>query len=249
MWCNLRCVISQRFLSLSFLLCFLSISAAFGDFLPLVCAAEEGARPGGGSEQQRKGGNMADPGKLTEEEGKYLLALARETIEERLFQRTRANPSKSGDSPRYQERRGTFVTLTIEGALRGCIGHIVPQESLLDGVKINAINAAFKDPRFRPLSAKEWEKVKIEVSVLTDPQPLSYSGGEDLLRRLRPGIDGVILKKGFYQGTFLPQVWEQLPDAEEFLNHLCLKAGLDENAWRRGKLEVSTYQVEAFHER
>lgn len=231
---------------------------AFGDLLPQVCAAEEGTQPGGGSEERRKGGNMADPGKLTEEEGKYLLAVARETIEERLFQQTReerlfqqtrVNPSKPGDTPRCQERRGTFVTLTLEGALRGCIGHIVPQETLLEGVKINAINAAFKDPRFRPLSPKEWEKVKIEVSILTEPQPLSYTGGEELLRRLRPGIDGVILKKGFYQATFLPQVWEQLPDAEEFLNHLCLKAGLDENAWKRGKLEVSTYQVEAFHER
>jgi AmmeMemoRadiSam system protein A len=134
------------------------------------------------------------------------------------------------------------------GNLRGCIGHIIPQESLIEGIKVNAINAAFRDPRFPSLTKEEWKKVEIEVSILTDPKPLSYSDANDLLKKLRPGIDGVIIKKGYHQATFLPQVWEQLPSKEKFLNHLCFKAGLDRDGWRKGDLEVSTYQVQAFEE-
>jgi AmmeMemoRadiSam system protein A len=191
---------------------------------------------------------MEDAGKLSQEDGKQLLSVARQTIEEKLFQRKPSHPAKRVEPAVFSERRGTFVTLTTEGALRGCIGHIVAQESLIEGVKINAINAAFRDPRFKPVGTGEWEKVKIEVSILTDPAPLSYSDAGDLRRKLRPGVDGVILKKGFRQATFLPQVWEQLPEVEEFLMHLCLKAGLDGSAWKKEKLEVLTYQAQAFHE-
>jgi AmmeMemoRadiSam system protein A len=191
---------------------------------------------------------MSDSGRFTEEEGEYLISTARETIEQRLYNRKAGEKADETISPKYRERRGTFVTLTINGGLRGCIGHISPQESVLESVRANAINAAFRDPRFRPLSQEEWAKVKVEVSILTDPQPLAYSDGDDLLRKLRPDIDGVIIKKGYKQSTFLPQVWEQLPDTREFLNHLCLKAGLDANAWQTEKLEVSTYQVQAFEE-
>jgi len=152
------------------------------------------------------------------------------------------------DSPKFSERRGTFVTLTINDNLRGCIGHIIPQETLLEGIKENAINAAFKDPRFNPLSKKEWDNVKVEISILTDPKPLEYSDAEDLLKKIRPDVDGVIIKKGYYQATFLPQVWEQLPDKKEFFTHLCLKAGMDGNEWKKGNLEVYTYQVQAFEE-
>ena len=115
-------------------------------------------------------------------------------------------------------------------------------------MRVNAINAAFRDPRFPPLSRDELNRIKIEVSILTNPRPLEYKDAQDLLAKLRPGIDGVIIKKGFHEATFLPQVWEQLPRKEDFLTHLCLKAGLDGDAWRRGDLEVSTYQVQAFEE-
>ena len=191
---------------------------------------------------------MSETGLLTEKEGRHLLSMARRTIETRLSNQEGETSSDQSESPQYKEKRGTFVTLTIEGALRGCIGHIIPQETLIEGVRINAINAAFKDPRFRPLSQKEWKRVKIEVSILTDPVPLRYSDAEDLLRKLTPGKDGVILKKGFHQATFLPQVWEQLPEVEEFLMQLCHKAGLNGDAWKREKLDVSIYQVQAFHE-
>ncbi len=202
----------------------------------------------GREHDSRKEGNMAaEPGRLSEEEGKHLLRVARKTIEESLF-RQKKEEVDVRDYPAFKEKRGTFVTLTIGGSLRGCIGHIIPQETLIEGVRVNAINAAFRDPRFRPVAPKEWERVKIEVSILTDPALLEYSDADDLLKKLRPGVDGVILKKGFYQATFLPQVWEQLPEAREFLTHLCLKAGLDGNEWKKGKLDVSTYQVQAFHE-
>ena len=198
--------------------------------------------------REMEGGDMADTGKLTEEEGNYLLSVAKKTIEKRLYNREKKIDPGMIVSSKFSKRRGTFVTLTIDGALRGCIGHIIPQESLIEGIRVNAINAAFRDPRFRPLSKKEWERVEVEISILTDPKPLLFSNADDLLRKLRPGIDGVIIKKGLHQATFLPQVWEQLHDKKEFLTHLCLKAGLDGHAWKKEGLEVSTYQVQAFKE-
>ncbi|NQT56761.1 MAG: AmmeMemoRadiSam system protein A [Desulfobacteraceae bacterium] len=191
---------------------------------------------------------MEGKDKLTDKEGKYLLDEARSTIEQELFARKGPQKPDTDLSAIFNEPRGTFVTLTIQGGLRGCIGHIIPQEPLIEGIRVNAINAAFRDPRFRPLTRDEWKRVKIEISILTDPKPLPYSNAKDLLKKLRPGIDGVIIKKGFYQATFLPQVWEQLPRKEDFLNHLCLKAGLDGDAWRKGDIEVSTYQAQAFKE-
>ena len=199
-------------------------------------------------EKKGKEGDMVDADKLTEEEGRCLLSVARQTIQQKLFNSENQGLPESQVSPKFSERRGTFVTLTIDGGLRGCIGHIIPQETLLEGIRVNAINAAFRDPRFRPLSTKEWERVKIEISILTEPKPLPYSDSQDLLEKLRPGVDGVIIKKGFHQATFLPQVWEQLPDKKEFLTHLCLKAGLEMDSWKKEKLEVSTYQVQAFEE-
>lgn len=192
----------------------------------------------------------ATRGNLTEEEGKYLLLVARKTIQEALFEKKAKEPSPSPslESPKYLERRGTFVTLTIDGALRGCIGHIIPQESLMEGVRINALNAALHDPRFRPLSGNEFPKIRIEVSILTEPELLSFSGANDLVMKLRPGIDGVIIKQGFRQATFLPQVWEQLPDKNSFLSHLCMKAGLDGDTWRKERIDVYIYQVQAFEE-
>jgi AmmeMemoRadiSam system protein A len=225
-----------------------------GPFPTGSLAAEKGPSRGDGgagataSSRERMVADMAEKDELTHEEGNYLLVVARKTIDDRLLGRKAEGGQDEGRFPRCTERRGTFVTLTMDGALRGCIGHIVPQESLVDGVRVNAINAAFRDPRFRPLSLQEWEKTKIEVSVLTEPKALPYTDGEDLLKKLRPGVDGVILKKGYNQATFLPQVWEQLPDKKEFLTHLCLKAGLDGHAWKKEKLEVSVYQAQAFHE-
>jgi len=195
-----------------------------------------------------KEGAMSEADKLTEEEGKHLVETARKTIQKALFNPKDRSEPDSPSSPKFQERRGTFVTLTLNGALRGCIGHIIPQEPLIEGVRVNAMNAAFRDPRFRPLSQSEFEKIKVEVSILTEPRPLPYSDADDLLSKLRPGTDGLIIRKGYHQATFLPQVWEQLPSKKDFLTHLCLKAGLAGDAWAHDKLEVHTYQVQAFEE-
>jgi AmmeMemoRadiSam system protein A len=196
---------------------------------------------------KQEGMNMEENEKLTKEQGELLLSVARKTIEARLFNRD-IQPEKGLENEKYLEKRGTFVTLTTNGNLRGCIGHIIPQESLIDGIRENAINAAFKDPRFAPLSKEEWDKVKVEISILTEPIPLKYSGADDLLMKLKPGIDGLIIEKGYQSATFLPQVWDQLPDKEEFLRHLCMKAGLSANEWKKGTLTVYTYQVQAFEE-
>ena len=226
-------------------------------FLSVLPLSQPGVEASGVKRSYAEGkaeeAEMATRGSLTEEEGKYLLFVARKTIQEALFEKESREPpsslpSPSSESPKYLERRGTFVTLTIDGGLRGCIGHIIPQESLIEGVRINAANAAFHDPRFRPLSKSEFQKIRIEISILTEPEPLSFSDANDLAARLRPGIDGVIVKKNFHQATFLPQVWEQLPDRHSFLTHLCLKAGLDGDAWKREKMDVYTYQVQAFEE-
>ncbi len=198
--------------------------------------------------RQKEGAIMEEVKTLTEEQGRYLIKVARKTIENVLLGRTEKELEDKNLPGVFHERRGTFVTITEDGNLRGCIGHIIPRESIIEGVRVNAINAAFRDPRFRPLSPDELDKIKIEVSILTEPKPLKYKDAQDLLDKLRPGIDGVIIKKGFHEATFLPQVWEQLPGKEDFLTHLCLKAGLDGDAWRRGDLEVSTYQVQAFEE-
>ncbi len=218
--------------------------------VPDACAADHtGSREERSpvDKKDQKGINMKEKGQLTKEEGEHLLLLARKTIEARLFKKE-LPAEKDDSSEKYLEKRGTFVTLTINDNLRGCIGHIIPQESLIEGIRINSINAAFKDPRFPPLSKEEWDRVRVEISILTEPEPLEYSGADDLLNKLRPGIDGVIINKGYAQATFLPQVWDQLPDKAQFLTHLCLKAGMDGSEWKRGGLTVYTYQVQAFEE-
>ena len=229
----------RRLIVVSVLVQLAFLTGANGDNgFPVTSSNEESAKERG----------MEDKDRLTEEEGKYLLSVARKTIDQALSGKEGPEIGDSDLPALFDEQRGTFVTLTIGGNLRGCIGHIIPQEALIEGIRINAINAAFKDPRFRPLNKNEWKRVKIEISILTEPKSLSYSDADDLLKKLRSGIDGVIIKKGYHQSTFLPQVWEQLPRKEEFLNHLCLKAGLDEDEWKKGRIEVSTYQAQAFEE-
>ena len=189
---------------------------------------------------------------LTPEQGAALVALARQTLV-RHFSDSTAPADTPGlemllADQALQVRCGAFVTLKIDNQLRGCIGSLSATAPLLDGVRDNALNAAFHDPRFPPLGKSELDAVHIEVSVLSEPVPLAYTDAADLLTRLRPGIDGVVIKKGFASATFLPQVWEQLPQPEQFLSHLCVKAGLPAGQWRKGNLEVRVYQVQYFEE-
>ena len=187
---------------------------------------------------------------LSEDQGRYLTALARRTIAERLGRghERGADPTDDRTDPALQSRCGTFVTLKIDNRLRGCIGSLDNTTPIVDGVRRNAVQAAFHDPRFSPLTSAEFDQVDIEISVLTQPQPLAYSDADDLLSKLRVNVDGVIIRRGPASATFLPQVWEQLPQPEDFLSHLCLKAGLAASAWRRGDLDVETYQVQYFEE-
>jgi len=182
----------------------------------------------------------------TDEQGKTLLKLARRTIASRLG---RGEAPESGDHCRDLQRQGAvFVTLKKRGRLRGCIGNLEPVGPLWQGVCDNALNAAFNDYRFPPLTAEEIDDVHIDISILGPAVPLEYSDADDLLARLRPGRDGVILRLGSARATFLPHVWQQLPNPEDFLDHLCRKAGLSDSAWRHSHPEIRVYQVQSFEE-
>ena len=187
---------------------------------------------------------------FSERQGKLMLKLAREAIADQLG-RELSDSAVDQDQLKndiFKAQRATFVTLNLEGRLRGCIGSLTAAEPVAINVKKNAVNAAFHDPRFSPLSAEEFDRVSIDVSILSEPVPLVYSDADDLLAKLRPAVDGVIIRKGAASATFLPQVWEQLPAPQDFLGHLCLKAGLSSKVWRRGDLEVLTYRVQHFEE-
>ncbi|TRW95597.1 AmmeMemoRadiSam system protein A [Candidatus Methylobacter oryzae] len=138
----------------------------------------------------------------------------------------------------------SFVTLNINHQLRGCIGRLVAVRPLIEDVAENAFCAAFKDPRFLPLEAYEFEQLKIHLSILTPSEPILFSSERDLLLQLQPGIDGLVLKEGRYQGTFLPSVWESLPEPEHFLRNLKQKAGLPPDYWSKN-IEIYRYRVEA----
>ena len=188
---------------------------------------------------------------FSEEQGKALLWLARETLARQLGLEAREpGPDIAARllDQEMQEKRGTFVTLKKHGELRGCIGTLAAVASIIEGVKHNALHAAFDDSRFRPVEKNELAAIEVEISILTEPTPLAYGSPEELLRTLQVGIDGVIIRKGVQGATFLPQVWEQLPDPEDFLGHLCRKAGLPAEAWRAGNLEVLIYRVQYFEE-
>ena len=187
---------------------------------------------------------------FTPHQGQQLIKLARQTIAEELGQplSTNSRASTQFEGKIFQSHRASFVTLTIGGQLRGCIGSLAAAEPVTTNISKNAINAAFHDPRFSPLSLDEFSGISIDISILSEPVRLTYDDTDDLLTKLRPGIDGVILRKDTASATFLPQVWEQLPKPEDFLEHLCLKAGLSSQAWRAGNLEIQIYQVQYFKE-
>ncbi|MGM0462110.1 MAG: AmmeMemoRadiSam system protein A [Fibrobacterota bacterium] len=139
----------------------------------------------------------------------------------------------------------SFVTLEKNGALRGCIGTVRPVESLEKNIRENAVNAAFRDPRFPPLSAEEYPRISVEVSLLHSFEHVSYTGVDELRKKITPGKDGVILRLGTRSATFLPQVWEKLPDFTAFFTHLCAKAGFDSCILDEGP-EITRYTVTSY---
>jgi hypothetical protein len=182
-----------------------------------------------------------------QDERKLLLELARKSLAAAAAgEKSPAVPA--GISESLRQPRACFVTLTIDGQLRGCIGSLAPEEPLAEAVIRRARSAALEDPRFPPVTPQEVKRVHIEISVLSLPRPLEFTSPEDLLAKLRPGVDGVVLSVGLERATYLPQVWKEIPVKEEFLGSLSRKAGLEESAWRSPDAKVETYHVEAFEE-
>lgn len=176
----------------------------------------------------------------------YLLKVARRTLEEHFgitHQDELPPPSEVLLQP-----AATFVTLTIRGELRGCVGALEAYQPLIEDVKEHALAAAFQDFRFPPLSKDELSLIEIEISVLTKPERLIYELPSELPGLLKPYEDGVVLSWKGRRATFLPQVWHKIPNPEEFLDHLCMKMGADPHLWRKETLNVSIYHVIEFRE-
>ena len=183
--------------------------------------------------------------KLSSEEEKVLLNLAREAIVYAARGDQAPPADLSGVPGRLGEAGASFVTLLGPGGeLRGCIGTIEAYRPLAHDVQCNAAGSALNDPRFFPVGPEELDNLQIELSILTPPRRLRFDDPDDLLAKIRPGVDGLIIVKDWHQATLLPSVWARLPDSVQFLSTLCAKAGLPEDAWRRPGLVVHVYQAE-----
>jgi AmmeMemoRadiSam system protein A len=175
--------------------------------------------------------------------GKELIRIARHAIEEKLG----GSVCVPAMAAWLHRPAATFVTLTRQGVLRGCIGSLEPKRALASDVRENALGAAFRDPRFRPLDRSEWLDTRVEISLLSALEHLPLQDEGEVVRSLRPGIDGLMLEFGHHRGTFLPQVWEQLPEPAAFLLNLKRKAGLPPDFWEPG-LRLSRYTVTKWRE-
>jgi AmmeMemoRadiSam system protein A len=172
-----------------------------------------------------------------------LLDIAKKSIEKKFNTNVEIDKKKILEDNQYlQENGATFVTLTLNGQLRGCIGSLQAYRPLLDDLIGNSYSAAFNDPRFYELTLEEFKKVNIEISILTTPIEVIYKDLEDLKSKLKPNIHGVILQGYGRRSTFLPQVWEQLPAFEDFFAHLCNKGGFEVDLDFHP--QVFTYEVE-----
>lgn len=183
---------------------------------------------------------------LTQREHQQLLTLARRAIDTKL-QGQECIVDRDEYSPQLQELGACFVTLHHRNRLRGCIGSLIPSRSLLDEVVANAQSAAFDDPRFAPLSPAEFAEVTIDISVLSPQEEIVCASEAELLAALEPQRDGLVLQEGYSRATFLPSVWEQLPDRREFVHQLKRKAGLTPNYWS-DTIRFSRYYTECFSE-
>jgi AmmeMemoRadiSam system protein A len=174
-----------------------------------------------------------------------LLDLARRAIDHGVATGRPLSPDLDALPPELRAPRAAFVTLHLDGALRGCIGTLEAHRPLAEDVADNAFAAAFRDPRFPPVGADEAPRLALEISVLSPAEPLEFGTEEELLATLRPGVDGLILADRERRGTFLPSVWTQLPDPRTFLAHLKQKAGLPADHWST-TLTVARYTTESF---
>lgn len=180
---------------------------------------------------------------MSAEFGNILLKVARASISNRFG----INLPEPECPPQLFEHGATFVTLTRDGELRGCIGTLEAHRPIVMDTRHNAMAAAFRDPRFPPMQETEYAWVMIEVSLLSKAEPLVFSSERDALRQLRPGIDGIIFECGSRRSTFLPQVWDSLPESEAFLAHLKQKAGFPARFWAED-IRLSRYTVSKWKE-
>jgi AmmeMemoRadiSam system protein A len=172
-----------------------------------------------------------------------LLKTARDSIYHGLTQQGMLSVDLDQIPAQLTQTRGCFVTLHLNKQLRGCIGSLTAHQALIDDVVQNAYSAAFRDPRFAPLTLEEFKNITLDISVLSKPEPMKFNSEADLIRQLRPSIDGLILSDNGHRGTFLPAVWEQLPDPAEFLRHLKNKAGLQADYWS-STVKIERYTAE-----
>lgn len=184
---------------------------------------------------------------MTPENQKILLQIARDSISYGLKHSHPLAVDTKSLPPELSEMRATFVTLTLHGKLRGCIGTLTAYQALAQDVAEHAFAAAFRDPRFPLVATEECGDLKIKISILNPSEPLDFESEQDLIAQLRPGIDGVILECSGRRGTFLPSVWDEVSDKKEFLAHLKIKAGLPPDFWSL-KIKAWRYTTETFGE-
>jgi len=182
---------------------------------------------------------------ISHDDQQVCLQVARQSIQHGLEKGCALQIVSSDYSENLQQHAASFVTLHKHGQLRGCIGTLEAHQPLINDIAEHAFSAAFQDPRFPGLEKKEYDELEIDISVLGKPEPINFKNQEDLLQQIRPSIDGLILEFGYNRGTFLPTVWEQLPDKKEFLNHLKAKAGLPQSWWDNA-VKISRYETFSF---
>ena len=194
---------------------------------------------------------------LTDAEKKSLLSLARKAITAAVKKQPLPRIDRASVSPNLLKPKGCFVTLNSkEGKLRGCIGYTLAVKPLVVAAMEMAVNAAVKDRRFKPITPEELKDIQIDISVLTVPRPIYFNTPSDLLKGLKPNVDGVTLevpvvvrgRRGRAKAVYLPSVWKEIPEPEKFMDKLSQKAGLEANAWRQPQAIIRTFQVEEFQE-
>ena len=185
------------------------------------------------------------PMSLNKDQQTQLLQLTQASIQHGLQTGKPLKVNLQNYSAELTQPSATFVTLERHAQLRGCIGMLEPVRPLVEDIAANAFAAAFRDPRFPPLTSAEFADLELHISILSPAQPMRFESEDDLIWQLRPGIDGLILHDGFRRGTFLPSVWAQLPDPSQFLRHLKQKAGLPAEYWSE-TLQVERYTTQMF---
>lgn len=188
---------------------------------------------------------MANKPHLTTDLQQQAIQLARESIQYGFTHNKPLEIDVKQFPPDLQQTLSCFVTLNRHHQLRGCIGHLSASQALVLDIVENAFSAAFKDPRFLPLKPKEWPDTTIEISVLGEAYEVAIASESDLINKLRPNIDGLILKSGYQQATFLPSVWETLPNPKDFVHHLKQKAGISSHHWPNN-MQCYFYQTQSF---